>query len=72
MLCVVLWVEGRVIIMLQYDAGMIHVFCDEPRYVVLGLFCVTAVGAASAAIPFCHETVSTGFGFDTLKLIVGL
>jgi hypothetical protein len=52
--------------MLQYDIGMVYVFCDNPLYVVLGLFHVTAVGAASAAIPFCHEMVSTGYGFDTL------
>jgi hypothetical protein len=31
-----------------------------------------AVGAASAAFPFCHEMVSAGFGFDMLKLILGL
>jgi len=45
MLYVVLWVESHVIIMLQYDTGMIHVFytgityvfCDIPRYVVLRL-----------------------------------
>jgi len=73
MLCVVLWVESRVIIMLQCDTGMIYVFCDNPRYVVLGLFHVMAFGAACcAAVPFCHEMVSTGFGFDILKLILGL
>jgi hypothetical protein len=72
MLYVVLWVESHVIIMLQYDTGMIYIFYDNPHYVVLGLFHVTAVGAACAAIPFCHEMVSTGFGFDILKLILGL
>lgn len=35
-------------------------------------FHVTAVGAACAAIPFCHEMVSTRFGFDILKLILGI
>ena len=72
MLCVVLWVESHVIIVVQDDTGMIYVFCDNPRYIVLGLFHVTAVGTASATIPFCHEMVSTGFGFDILKLILGL
>jgi len=60
MLHVVLWVESYVIIMLQYETGMIYILCDNPRYVVLCVFHVTAVGAACAAIPFCHE-VSTGF-----------
>jgi len=72
MLYLVMWVESHVIIMLRFDTGMAYVFCDNPRYVVLGLFRVTAVGAACAAIPFCHEMVSTGFGFDILKLILGI
>jgi len=72
MLYVVLWVESHVIITLQYGTGMTYIFCDNPRYVVLGVFHVTAVGAARAAIPFCHEMVSTGFGFDISKLILGL
>jgi hypothetical protein len=71
-LCVVLWVESHVIIMLQYDVGMLYLFCDNPCYVILSLFHVTAFCAACAAISFCHEVVSTGFGFDVLKLLLGL
>jgi len=38
MLYVVMWVESHVIIVLRYDTRMVYVFCDNPRYVVLGLF----------------------------------
>lgn len=62
MLYVVLWVESPVIIMLLYDTGMLHVFCDNPRYVLRNLFHLTAGIAAYAAILYCHELLSTGFG----------
>jgi hypothetical protein len=49
------------------------IYGDNPHVTLYsGLFHVTALGAAHAAIPFCHEMVSTGFGFDILKLILGL